>query len=206
VGRLGGELEQLVVGDPRDALVAVLAVVAAGRAVCERVRVGLSRGPCELAAALEHELERLEAVSRHDGSLTGLATGFIDFDKITGGLQPGNLVVVGAAPSMGKSSWVTNIATHVAGHQHRPVLLFGLEMSEGEIAQRVLAAETPLPGEKMLRGRIAQHDWPKLLATANRLAGAPLYLHDASDVTLTQIRARARQLALHQNPTAASRS
>jgi replicative DNA helicase len=101
---------------------------------------------------------------------------------------------------MGKSSWVTNIATHVAGKLGRPVLLFSLEMSEGEIAQRVLAAETPLPGEKMLRGRIARDDWPKRLATANRLAGAPLELHDASDVTLTQIRARARQLALHHEP------
>ena len=154
----------------------------------------------ELATALEHELERLEAVSRHDGSLTGLATGFTDFDEITGGLQAGNLIVVGARPSMGKSSWVTNVATHVAGKQRRPVLLFSLEMSEGEIAQRVLAAETPMPGEKMLRGRIARDDWPKLLATANRLAGAPLYLHDASAVTLTQIRARARQLALHHEP------
>jgi replicative DNA helicase len=101
--------------------------------------------------------------------------------------------------------WVTNIATHVAGQKRRPVLLFSLEMSEGEIAQRGSPAETPMPGEKMLSGRIAQHDWPKLLATANRLAGAPLYLHDASDVTLTQIRARARQFALHQNPTAGSR-
>src|SRR4051794_13041001 len=150
-----------------------------------------------LETALEHELKRLEAVSRHDGRLTGLPTGFDDFDQVTGGLQAGNLIVVGAHPSMGKSSWVTNLAVHVAEHQHRPVLMFSLEMSEGEIAQRVLASETPMPGEKMLRGQLGQHDWPKLLQTANRLTEAPLYLHDASAVTLTQIRARARQLAIH---------
>jgi replicative DNA helicase len=150
-----------------------------------------------LDAALEHELERLQTVSRHDGRLTGLATGFDDFDQITGGLQAGNLIVVGARPSMGKSSWVTNVAVHVAARLRRPVLLFSLEMSDGEIAQRVLAAETPMPGEKMLRGQLAQRDWPALLSTANRLADAPLYLHDASNVSLTQIRARARQLHLH---------
>jgi replicative DNA helicase len=153
-----------------------------------------------LAAALEHELGRLEAVGRHDGQLTGLATGFTAFDEITGGLQAGNLIIVGARPSMGKSSWVTNVAVHVAERQRRPVLLFSLEMSEGEIAQRVLASETPMAGEKMLRGRLAHTDWPRLLKTANRLADAPLYLHDASDVTLTQIRARARQLAIHHEP------
>src|SRR4051794_29078639 len=174
--------------DLLEALQAEAFALASGR---ERGRI------TRLDAALEHELERLQAVSRHDGQLTGLPTGFTDFDAITGGLQASNLIVGGARPSMGKSSWVTNLAPHVAGHHRRPVLLFSLEMSEGEIAQRVLAAETPMPGEKMLRGHLAQRDWPGLLQTANRLADAPLYLHDASDASLTQIRARARQLHLH---------
>src|SRR4051795_868751 len=175
-------------GDPLEQPQASAFALASGR---EQGRI------TRLETALEHELKRLEAVSRHDGRLTGLPTGFDDFDQVTGGLQAGNLIVIGARPSMGKSSWVTNLAAHVADRQRRPVLLFSLEMSEGEIAQRVLAAETPMPGEKMLRGQLAQRDWPGLLQTANRLADAPLYLHDASDASLTQIRARARQLHLH---------
>lgn len=170
---------------------------------------GLQRDALELSAdehalseirldsALAAELERLQAISRRDGDLTGLATGLADLDELTGGLQDGNLVIIAARPSMGKSALVTNMATHVALIQRRPVLFYSLEMGRGEISQRVLAAHTPYRAEKLLRARIAQSDWPALLRAAAQMAGVPLYINDRSAISLTEIRGRARHLHHH---------
>ena len=127
-------------------------------------------------------------------SITGLATGFHDFDHITQGLQPQNLIILAARPAMGKSTLVMNIAAHVCVEQRRPVLIFSLEMSKNEIVQRLLSAEARIPSDKLRTGRFDDSDWPKLSQAVGRLAEAPMYIDDTPGVTLMEIRSKARRL------------
>ena len=94
--------------------------------------------------------------------MTGTPSGFRDLDDITGGFQQSNLIVLAARPSMGKSALVTNIAENVAVKHDRPVALFSLEMSETELAQRFVASQARMPGDKLRKGQVARNDWPKV--------------------------------------------
>ncbi|MDQ3850109.1 MAG: replicative DNA helicase [Actinomycetota bacterium] len=147
---------------------------------------------------LDDELKKMEKLSREGTSLTGTPSGFRDLDDITGGFQPGNLIVIAARPSMGKSALVTNIAEHAAIDHGRPVALFSLEMSEAELAQRFVASQARIKGDELRKGRVADHRWPKILEASARLAAAPLFVDDSSDVGLLEIRAKARRLHQQQ--------
>jgi replicative DNA helicase len=149
---------------------------------------------------LDEETERLHMLSVQKSPLTGTPSGFTDVDGRTGGFQRGNLIVVAARPSMGKSAFVANVAENAAlgaGHpEHRahPVVLFSLEMSESELAQRFVASQAHIPGEELRRGRVAEHKWPKILQACRRLSEAPLYVDDSSDIGVLEVRAKARRL------------
>ncbi|MEA2180775.1 MAG: replicative helicase, partial [Solirubrobacteraceae bacterium] len=147
-----------------------------------------------IEAVLHDELEKLERVSREGVSLTGTPSGFKDLDELTGGFQPGNLIVLAARPSMGKSALVTNIAENASVKHGRPVALFSLEMSETELAQRFVASQARVKGEELRKGRVAEHRWAKIVEASARLARAPLFIDDSSDVGLLEIRAKARRL------------
>jgi replicative DNA helicase len=140
------------------------------------------------------ELNKLEELSRTGTELTGTPSGFTDLDAITGGFQPGNLIVIAARPGMGKSSLVTNMAEKAAVDHRRPVALFSLEMSEAELAQRFIASQASIHGDDLRKGRVAADRWPKIVKASSRLAEAPLYIDDSSDVTLLDIRAKSRRL------------
>jgi replicative DNA helicase len=140
------------------------------------------------------ELNKLEELSRTGAELTGTPSGFTDLDAITGGFQPGNLIVIAARPGMGKSSLVTNMAEKAAVDHRRPVALFSLEMSEAELAQRFIASQASIHGDDLRKGRVAADRWPKIIKASSRLAEAPLYIDDSSDVTLLDIRAKSRRL------------
>src|SRR6202043_342397 len=114
-------------------------------------------------------------------------------DDITGGFQPGNLIVIAARPSMGKSALVANIAENAALKGHA-VALFSLEMSESELAQRFVASQSKTPGEQLRRGRVSEKKWPSILQACDRLAQAPLYVDDSSDTGVLEVRAKARRL------------
>ena len=143
---------------------------------------------------LHDELDKLERISREGVSLTGTPTGFRELDDLTGGLQPGNLVVIAARPSMGKSALVTNIAENAAVDHQRPVALFSLEMSETELAQRFIASQAKLSGDELRKGRVRAERWPKVVKATQKLAGAPLYVDDSSDIGILELRAKARRL------------
>ena len=143
---------------------------------------------------LDDELKKMEKLSREGTSLTGTPSGFRDLDEITGGFQPGNLIVIAARPSMGKSALVTNIAENAAIDHALPVALFSLEMSEAELAQRFVASQGRIKGDELRKGRVAANKWPKILEASSRLASAPLYIDDSSDVGVLEIRAKARRL------------
>jgi len=147
-----------------------------------------------IADVLHRELDKLHRLSESGLALTGTPTGFRDLDEITGGLQPGNLVVIAARPSMGKSCLVTNIAENAALDHGRAVALFSLEMSEAELAQRFIASQAKIKGDELRKGRVGESRWPKILQASERLAAAPLYVDDSSDVGVLEVRAKARRL------------
>jgi replicative DNA helicase len=143
---------------------------------------------------LERALDQLHHLSERKSALIGTTSGFKDLDGMTGGFVPGNLIVLAARPGMGKSALVTNIAENAALQAEKPVALFSLEMSEAEIAQRLVASQASIKGEDLRRGRVDEQRWPKILAACQKLAAAPLYIDDTSDLGTTEIRAKARRL------------
>jgi replicative DNA helicase len=143
---------------------------------------------------LHDEVDRLEKLSTGDAELIGTASGFRDIDGITGGFQPGNLIVVAARPGLGKSAFATNIAESVAVKSGLPVAFFSLEMSEVELAQRFISCRARIAGDRLRKGKVGQKDWPKVLRAANELEEAPLWIDDSSDLGLLDLRAKARRL------------
>ncbi len=143
---------------------------------------------------LNETFEQIERLHEQDSAITGLPTGFMDFDELTAGLQPSNLVILAARPAMGKSTLVTNMATNVAVEQRRPVVLFSLEMSRMELVMRILAAQARVDSDRLRTGRLRDPDWPKLSQAMGRLAEAPLFIDDTPGINLMEIRSRCRRL------------
>jgi replicative DNA helicase len=148
----------------------------------------------ELGEILHDEIDKLEALAKGTGDVTGTPSGFRDIDALTGGFQPNNLIVIAARPAMGKSALVCNIAENVALKTERPVALFSLEMSEMELSHRFIASQARISGDRLRRGRVASKDWPNVVKACNRLESAPLWIDDSSDLGLLELRAKARRL------------
>ncbi|HEY2716158.1 MAG TPA: replicative DNA helicase [Solirubrobacterales bacterium] len=147
-----------------------------------------------LSEILHDEVDRLEKLSTGETEMTGTPAGFRDIDAITGGFQPGNLIIVAARPAMGKSALVANIAENVAVKRDLPVAFFSLEMSEVELAQRFIACRARISGDKLRKGQVSQRDWPKVVRACNELEQAPLWFDDSSDLGILDLRAKARRL------------
>jgi replicative DNA helicase len=147
-----------------------------------------------LSEILHDEVDRLEKLSTGELELTGTPSGFRDIDAITGGFQPGNLIILAARPAMGKSGLVANIAENVAVKRNLPVAFFSLEMSEVELAQRFIACRARISGDKLRKGQVATKDWPKVVRACNELEEAPLWFDDSSDLGILDLRAKARRL------------
>src|SRR5437764_1681664 len=143
---------------------------------------------------LHDELDKLEAISRHGIAMTGTPSGYTDIDELTGGFQPGNLIVLAARPSMGKSALVTNMAENAAVDHGKSVALFSLEMSETELAQRFIASQAKLDGDDLRKGRVKPDRWPKVVKATQKLAAAPMFIDDSSDIGILELRAKARRL------------
>jgi replicative DNA helicase len=144
---------------------------------------------------LDSELDKLQKLSLQGTALTGTPSGFEDLDTITGGFQPGNLIILAARPSMGKSALMANFAENAALTSNQAVALFSLEMSEGELAQRFIASQASIKGDDLRKGRVPQARWAKILQASNRLAHSKLYVDDSSDLSVLDVRAKARRLA-----------
>ncbi|MCW3066856.1 MAG: replicative helicase [Solirubrobacterales bacterium] len=175
-------------GEPRDL------VERAERAILEVAHDDRQKDFQKIEDILQVEIEKLHRLSKEKTALTGTPSGFKDLDEITGGFQAGNLVVLAARPSMGKSCLVTNIAENAALDHGKPVALFSLEMSEAELAQRFVASQSNTKGEELRKGRVGESRWPKILAASQKLAQAPLFIDDSSDVGILEVRAKARRL------------
>src|SRR6202048_3081289 len=143
---------------------------------------------------LSDTLDRLEALYARGESITGVPTGYVDLDERLSGLQPSNLIIVGTRPAMGKTSFALGIAPHPAMEAGKPVLLFSLEMSHAEITSRLLCSEARVDATRVRNGRLLDTDWPKISHAISRLGEAPIYIDDNPNLTVMEIRAKARRL------------
>ncbi len=132
--------------------------------------------------------------------MTGLASGFKDLDHITGGLQPANLVILAARPSMGKSAFALEIANHVSVEQQTPCAFFSLEMSKQEVAQRLICSRGKVDASRIRTGKLTKDDWPRVAQACGQLESAPLYVDDTPALSLLELRARAQTLEKRREP------
>jgi len=143
---------------------------------------------------LSDTFERLDELSKNQGQLRGVSTGFADLDKILGGLQKSDLVILAARPSMGKTSLALDIARNVAVLENKPVGLFSLEMSKDQLADRLLAGLANINLWNLRNGKLVSDDYSRLQHAMGSLSDSPLYIDDAGSVNILQIRAMARRL------------
>ena len=127
-------------------------------------------------------------------SVTGVETGFVDLDNMTSGLQPGELIIIAARPSLGKTALALNIAAHAAVERRKIVGLFSLEMSKEALLIRLLCSEARIDSHKLRTGFSSREDWNKMTRALRRLAEAPLFIEDSPALSIMQIRAKARRL------------
>ena len=142
--------------------------------------------------------EKIEQLQAAKGGITGVPSGFHGIDEMTGGLQKGDLVIVAARPSMGKTALVTGIALHAAISHQVPVAMFSLEMSKQQVVQRMLCSEALVDLGRLLRGRLQDDDFGRLAQAAGHLNTAPLWIDDSGSVSVLEMRAKARRLKADQ--------
>jgi len=143
--------------------------------------------------------QKLEELSENPGNITGVATGFHDFDRKTAGLQPAELILVGARPSMGKTAFLLNIACHAAIKNKVPTIFFSLEMSKESLANRILSSESGVDAGRMRTGALNDDDWNRIAENIAGISGAPIYLDDTSGISVTEMRAKCRRLKMEKN-------
>jgi len=143
---------------------------------------------------LKESFERITALYEAGADVTGVPSGFRDLDRLTSGFQPGNLIIVAARPSMGKSALGLCIAANVAVRHGKPVGLFTLEMSKSEVTQRLMCSEAKVESQRLRNGKLAADDWPRLTAACDKLTKAPIYVDDTGSITMMEIRSKSRRL------------
>jgi replicative DNA helicase len=149
---------------------------------------------------LKESFERITALYEAGVDVTGTPSGYRDLDRLTSGFQPGNLIIVAARPSMGKSALALCMAANLGVRQGIPVGLFTLEMSKAEVTQRLMCSEAKVESQRLRNGKLAPDDWPRLTAACDKLAKAPIYVDDTGLLNMMEIRSKARRLkARHPN-------
>ncbi len=188
---VAGEITELGYSVPEDVSVVIDQAETLVFEVAQR-RVVDSMTP--LRDLLGDGLDHLQRLYDQGDSITGLATGYTDLDELLSGLQPSNLIVVGARPSMGKSSFALGIVAHAGIKLGVPTLLFSLEMSHLELTQRLLGSEARVDANRMRTGNLRETDWAKVGNAISRMSEAPIFIDDNPNLTVMDIRARARRL------------
>ncbi len=148
---------------------------------------------------IKQTFETIEELSSKKDSVTGIPTGFIDFDRLTAGLQPSDLIIIAGRPVMGKTSFTLNIAQHAAIRAGVPVGFFSLEMSKEQLALRMLCAEARINSQKIRSGFLSERDWLRLTDAAATLSEAPIFIDDTPALSVLEIRAKARRLKSEHN-------
>ncbi len=165
----------------------------AERQIFEIARMDKSGDATSITDILQQTFERIDKLRERGARLTGLGTDYYDLDDMMGGLQPGELIVVAARPSMGKTSFALNLTERVANLKH-PVAFFSLEMSNQQVIQNMLCCRAQIDGQAMRKGRITDQQYRRLQEEAERLYEAPIFVDDSPGLTITQLRAKCRRM------------
>ncbi len=153
-----------------------------------------SSGFVGIKTLLARAVDRVERLYQQEGSLTGAGTGFNDFDEMTAGLQPSDLIIVAGRPSMGKTSLAMNMAENIAIKGDKPVAVFSMEMPGDQLALRMMSSLGRIDQHRVRTGKLEDDEWPRLTSAINILAETRLFIDDTPALTPTEIRARARRL------------
>ena len=140
--------------------------------------------------------DQIEELAKLKGAIAGVPTGFIDLDNYLTGLHSGELIVLGARPSRGKTSFAMNIAAHASLNQGKKVAVFTLEMPREQIAMRVLCSDARVDMQRVRKGTVSTEDWMKLAKSMTPMAAAPMYIDDTAGITPSQLRSRCRRLMM----------
>ena len=163
--------------------------------IAEQRQKGQSGGFISIKSLLAKAVDKIETLFEQEGAITGASTGFTDFDALTSGLQPSDLIIVAGRPSMGKTTIAMNMAENVALKGDKPVAVFSMEMPGDSLAMRMMSSLGRIDQNKVRTGKLEDDDWPRLTSAINLLAGTQLFIDDSPALTPTEVRARARRLA-----------
>jgi len=141
----------------------------------------------------------IENLSKREGFITGLPSGFDDLDRLTSGFQKSDLIVIASRPSVGKTAFSMNIAEYAAVEKKQPVVIFSLEMSKEQLAQRLLCSRARVSSHHMRNGRLTDDQWRDLSYAAGPLSESPIYIDDSPSITMLEMRAKARRLKAHHD-------
>lgn len=166
------------------------------RAIFEITQKKFNASSIKLNEILKETFSRIENLHDRESRLTGLSTGFYDFDDLTCGLQPSELIIVAARPSMGKTSFVMNIIEHIGVVEKKPAAIFSMEMSAQQLAQNMLCSHSKIDAHKLRKGFLEDDDrlWSALSNGLGSLSEAPIFIEDTPGLTILEVRAKARRL------------
>lgn len=151
-----------------------------------------------IAEVLTSTISRIELLSESDSPITGISSGFTDFDKITSGLQRSDLVIIAGRPSMGKTTFAMNIAEWISMKNDKPVLIFSMEMPSEQLAMRMLASLARIELQRIRNGQLHDEDWPRLSSAIALMASRKMFIDDSGSLSPIEVRARARRLMREQ--------
>ncbi|MDD3374578.1 MAG: replicative DNA helicase [Candidatus Omnitrophica bacterium] len=154
----------------------------------------LKQDAMHIKELIKETIETIDNLYQRKEYITGISTGFTEFDKMTSGLQKSDLVIVAGRPSMGKSSWAMNVAEYAAVENGAGVAIFSLEMSKEQLVQRMLCSHGRVDAHKVRSGFLLPSDWPKLTAAAGKLSAAPIFIDDTPAISVLELRTKARRL------------
>lgn len=144
-------------------------------------------------------MDKIEAASRNKGAVTGIPTGFVDLDYRTAGMQPSDLVLIAARPSMGKTAFALNIAQHVAFKQNKAVAIFSLEMSKEQLVNRLFSLESKVDAQHLRTGQLNDQEWEKLIESAGIIGRSNLIIDDTPGINIAELRSKCRKFKLEHD-------
>ena len=144
-------------------------------------------------------MDKIEKAAKNKGAVTGIPTGFIDLDYRTAGMQPSDLVLIAARPSMGKTAFVLNIAEHVAFRQNKTVAIFSLEMSKEQLVNRLFSLESKVDSQHIRTGQLSDQEWEKLIESAGVIGRSNLIIDDTPGISIAELRSKCRKYKLEHN-------
>jgi replicative DNA helicase len=158
------------------------------------VQGGVRKDAIKVGAILEEYFDRLSYLNDHKGELVGVPSGYTDLDRLTGGWQKSDLIILAARPAVGKTSLALGFAYNLAIKERRPVGLFSLEMSREQLVQRMLSMETGVDSHRLRTGYIDDAEWDRISRAFGNLATAPIFIDDSPGISITELRSKARRL------------